>query len=62
MNFLQNILLQYPTGKIVVILDNTSIHHADLIQPFIDGNKHRLELVFLLPYSPKLNLIERLWE
>lgn len=44
-----------------MILDNARIHHANLIQPFLEENKHRLELVFLLPYSPKLNLIEGLW-
>lgn len=36
MNFSQNILLQYPAGKVVMILDNARIHHAALIQPFID--------------------------
>lgn len=61
MKFLQSVLLQYPTGKIVMILDNARIHHANLIQPFLEENKHRLELVFLPPYSPKLNLIEGLW-
>lgn len=32
-----------------------------LIQPFLDENKARLELMFLPPYSPELNLIEGLW-
>lgn len=59
--FLENILLLYPTGKIVMILDNARIHHANLIQPFLNDIKDRLELVFLPPYSPKLNLIEGLW-
>lgn len=61
MNFLENILSLYPTGKIVMILDNARIHHAKLLQPFLDDNSHRLELVFLPPYSLKLNLIEGLW-
>lgn len=61
LDFLKKVLIQYPTGKIVMILDNARIHHAKLIQPFPDENKDRLELMFLPPYSPKLNLIEGLW-
>ncbi|MBE2914432.1 IS630 family transposase, partial [Anoxybacillus flavithermus] len=42
---------------IVMILDNARIHHAKLIQPFLKEHEDRLELVFLPPYSPQLNLI-----
>ena len=28
LQFLKNILSQYPTGKIVMVLDNARIHHA----------------------------------
>lgn len=61
MKFLENVLSLYPTGKIVMILDNARIHRARLLQQFLDDNSHRLELVFLPPYSPNLNLIEGLW-
>ena len=60
MKFLQKVLNLYPTGKIVMILDNARIHHAKLLEPFLKENS-RLQLVFLPPYSPKLNLIEGLW-
>ncbi len=60
--FLEKVLDHYPTGKIVMILDNARIHHAKFIQPFLNENKDRLELVFLPPYSPDLNLIEGLWK
>jgi transposase len=46
LQFLKNVLLQYKSGKIVIILDNSRIHHAKLIQPFIEQNKGRLTLVF----------------
>jgi len=59
--FLKDILKQYPTGKIIMILDNARIHHAKLLEPFLYANRARLELVFLPPYSPELNLIEGLW-
>ena len=62
LSFLKNVLKQYPKGKIVMILDNAKIHHAKLIQPFLNENLKRLELVFLPPYSPKLNRIEKLWK
>ena len=61
LEFLKSVLAQYPKGKIVIILDNAKIHHAKLIQPFLEEMKHRLELMFLPPYSPDLNLIEGLW-
>ena len=41
-----------------MILDNERIHHAKLIQPFLEEHQSRLKLVFLPPYSPELNLIE----
>lgn len=62
LEFLVFVLDHYRVGKIVMILDNARIHHAKLIQPFLEENKGRLELVFLPPYSPNLNLIEGLWK
>ena len=61
LQFLKNVLSQYPNGKIVIILDNAKIHHAKLLEEFLEENKNRLELVFLPPYSPNLNKIEELW-
>jgi transposase len=59
--FLKKILEKYSGERIILILDNAKIHHAKLIQPFLNENKDVLELVFLPPYSPKLNMIEELW-
>lgn len=53
--------MKYLTGKIVMILDNARIHHAKLVQPFLEKVKNRFSLVFLPPYSPELNLIEGVW-
>ena len=60
LKFLQKTLELYPTGKIVIILDNSKVHHANLLEDFLDRNR-RLKLEFLPPYSPKLNIIEGLW-
>ena len=61
LSFLQQVLIKYPEGKIVMILDNARIHHAKLIQLFLE-KASRLELLFLPPYSPNLNPIEGLWK
>ena len=39
LKFLNNVLKEYPTGKIVLILDNARIHHAKIIQPFLEEYK-----------------------
>ena len=45
-----------------MVLDNARIHHAKLIQPFLTHHEDRLTLLFLPPYSPNLNLLERIWK
>lgn len=62
LGFLKNVVDSYSKGRIVLILDNARIHHAKLLQPYLDSMKERLELVFLPPYSPNLNIIEGLWK
>ncbi|OMC71463.1 IS630 family transposase [Paenibacillus sp. FSL H7-0326] len=62
LSFLRKVVLAYPTGKIVLILDNARIHHAKLLEPFLKEMNGRLKLVFLPPYSPQLNIVEGLWK
>ena len=47
-------------GKLFVIADNARYYRSNLVQEYLVKNK-RIELIFLPPYSPNLNLIERLW-
>jgi len=61
LKFMQNILVRYPNGTIVFILDNARIHHAKLLRDFLEEHNDRLILKFLPPYSPNLNMIEELW-
>ena len=50
----------YPKARhIYVILDNARYNHAKLLKRAFD--KTPVKFVFLPPYSPNLNLIERLW-
>lgn len=60
--FFQKVLVTYPTGELVLVLDNARIHHAKLLQPFLEEQKKRLKLVFLPSYSPQLNIVEGLWK
>lgn len=46
--------------KIILILDNVRYHHAKLLTDFLKKN-NKLELIYLPPYSPDLNPIERAW-
>jgi len=54
-------LLQHTQGKLFLILDNASWHKAQDLRHFFIDNRHRLVRIFLPPYSPELNPIERVW-
>ncbi|MGQ7197897.1 transposase [Escherichia sp. HC-TM1] len=43
----------------MLVLDNAKYHHAKLLKSFLRENNRRLTLLFLPPYSPNLNRIER---
>ncbi|OUB14129.1 IS630 family transposase [Bacillus thuringiensis serovar yunnanensis] len=60
--FLQYVVKENPHKHIVMVLDNARIHHAKLLKPFLRKNSQRLTLIFLPPYSPNLNLLERIWK
>jgi transposase len=47
-------------GKIILTVDNVRYYHAKLLKKFLETNT-KLELVYLPPYSPNLNPIERVW-
>lgn len=48
--------------KILLVLDNARYHHAKALQPWLESVSDLLELCFLPPYSPDINIIERLWK
>lgn len=57
---LKQILKSQKEGKIHIILDNAKYYHAKLVKDFLVDNP-RIIFHFLPPYSPNLNIIERLW-
>lgn len=50
------------TGKNVVIMDNAPVHKSKkFLSRLPEWHKKGLDIIFLPPYSPELNLIEILW-
>jgi transposase len=59
-HLLEAIKQKQKRGKVYMILDNASHHHAKLVRRWMLHHP-RFKLIFLPAYSPNLNLIERLW-
>jgi putative transposase len=53
-------LLKHSVGEIVVVLDNAAIHRAKAVSAFVRAQQ-RLALVYLPPYSPEFNPIDKVW-
>ena len=48
--------------RVVVITDNAKYHHANLRAKWRSEQEPEFQLMFLPPYSPDLNPIERVWK
>ena len=59
-NLLDALLDKHPAGRIYLIWDNARYYYSKQVQFYLRGHP-RLVPKFLPPYSPNLNLIERLW-
>ncbi|KQC48636.1 DDE endonuclease [Geobacillus sp. Sah69] len=62
LDFLKILKSRYPDQLIVLVLDNARIHHAKMVRDFLRQEGESFHLIFLPPYSPQLNPIERLWK
>ncbi len=58
---LEQMLKHQPEGLLYIVLDNARYYRANLVKEFLEQNI-RIKLLFLPPYSPNLNTIERLWK
>ena len=56
----EQLLTAHPEGPVYVICDNARYYKNKTLTAWLD--KKRLGQVFLPPYSPNLNLMERLWK
>ena len=54
-------LIEQPLGILYVILDNAKYYRSQIVTDFLEKHQ-RIQFVFLPPYSPNLNIIERLWK
>jgi transposase len=55
------LMLSYQAAGIIhVISDNAKYYHSQIVKNFLKEHP-RIQFVFLPPYSPNLNIIERLW-
>ncbi len=60
--FLEHLLLErYPTGRVVVVLDNAPIHTSHATRAALSLFEHRVLFVWLPTYCSTLNPIERYW-
>ena len=52
---------KHPKAEVIyIIVDNARYYRSRLLKEYTEGTK--LKLIFLPPYSPNLNLIERYWK
>jgi len=60
--FLEELLLkQYPTGRVVLVMDNASYHKSAPALAALSLFEHRVMVIWLPPYCSDLNPIERFW-
>lgn len=59
--FLVALVAAYAGRKIRLVCDNGRFHTTKAVQAWLEANRGRIEVYWLPPYCPSLNLIERLW-
>ena len=57
--YLETDLLPHLNGNSVLVMDNMKSHHAKAVKDLLDSSGIRY--IYLPPYSPDLNPIEKLW-
>jgi len=59
--FLVVLVKTYVGRKIRLVCDNGRFHTTKAVQQWLELHRDQIEIYWLPPYSPSLNLIERLW-
>ena len=52
---------QYVGRKIILVCDNGRFHTTHAVEQWLFEHRDQITVYWLPPYSPSLNLIERLW-
>jgi putative transposase len=61
-DFLEELLVKrYPTGRVILVMDNASYHKSASALAALSLFEHRVMFVWLPPYCSDLNPIERFW-
>jgi transposase len=58
--FLEHLLVAYPTGPILLIVDNYSSHTAHIVREWLVEHP-RMQLLYLPKYCSHLNPVEQIW-
>lgn len=61
LTFLTVLLRTYAGRKVRLVCDNGRFHTTKTVRQFLTDHQEHLEVYWLPPYCPSLNLIERLW-
>jgi transposase len=59
--FLVVLVARYAGRKLLLVCDNGRFHTTMAVQDWLATHSDQIEVFWLPPYSPSLNLIERLW-
>jgi transposase len=59
--FLILLVKRYAGKKIILVCDNGRFHATKAVQAWLAAHREQITVYWLPPYSPSLNLIERLW-
>lgn len=59
--FLIVLSARYAGRRILLVCDNGRFHTTKAVQQWLAEHRDQVEVFWLPPYSPSLNLIERLW-
>lgn len=61
--FLRTLLRRRSKSRqLVVIADNAAYHKSPPVRSFVAEHSSQMQVVYLPPYSPELNPIERVWK
>jgi transposase len=59
--FLDHLVTAFPDGPLVVMLDNVGYHKGRLAKDWWLAHHDRVHPLWLPPYAPELNPLERVW-
>jgi transposase len=59
--FLMALVRTYAGQKIILVCDNGRFHTTKAVLAWLAAHRDQIEIYWLPPYCPSLNLIERLW-